>query len=71
MIDPYCDDLLTFVTCTDQNIQSSAIATLGTLIKYEKLANVKKKILLYQKNNIFNNSCFKFIYTYLLESNLY
>lgn len=29
-----------FVTCTDQNIQSAAIATLGTLIKYEKLSKV-------------------------------
>ncbi|KAL5242408.1 hypothetical protein ACI65C_009818 [Semiaphis heraclei] len=38
LIDPYCDELHMFVTCEDQNIQSAAIATLGTLIKYEKLS---------------------------------
>ncbi|VVC38289.1 Hypothetical protein CINCED_3A007584 [Cinara cedri] len=38
LINPYCDELQTFVTNTDQNIQSAAIATLGTLIKYEKLS---------------------------------
>jgi len=34
-----------FVTCEDQNIQSAAIATLGALIKYEKLSKVSLKIL--------------------------
>lgn len=40
LIDSYCDELHMFVTCEDQNIQSAAIATLGTLIKYEKLSKV-------------------------------
>ncbi|XP_050056639.1 uncharacterized protein LOC114126962 isoform X3 [Aphis gossypii] len=38
LVDLCCDELHMFVTCEDQNIQSAAIATLGTLIKYEKLS---------------------------------
>ncbi|XP_050436068.1 uncharacterized protein LOC126842896 [Adelges cooleyi] len=39
LVNPYCNDLHTFAVCTDVNIQSAAIATLGTLIKYDKLLN--------------------------------
>ncbi|XP_025195470.1 uncharacterized protein LOC112594729 isoform X2 [Melanaphis sacchari] len=38
LIDLYCNELHMFVTYEDYNIQSAAIATLGTLIKYEKLS---------------------------------
>lgn len=38
LVDLCCDELHMFVTCEDQNIQSAAIATLGTFIKYEKLS---------------------------------
>ncbi|KAL4096554.1 hypothetical protein QTP88_021483 [Uroleucon formosanum] len=48
LIDSYCDELHMFVTSEDQNIQSAAIATLGTLIKYEKLS----KNPIYIKNTI-------------------
>lgn len=40
LVNPYCDELHTFVTSTNQNIQSASLSTLGTIIKYEKLSKV-------------------------------
>ncbi|XP_050535616.1 uncharacterized protein LOC126902414 isoform X2 [Daktulosphaira vitifoliae] len=39
LVNPFCNSLHSYANSLDQNIQSSAIATLGIFIKYEKLLN--------------------------------